>query len=629
MNQWVTMKRMLLFIRPYKGRALLAVLLGFLTVAANVGLMGTSGYLIASAALRPESVLLLWVPIVGVRFFGLSRGVFRYLERLASHDVTFRILAKLRTWIYSRIEPRGATILEDRRSGDVLSSVISDVNELQNLYLRVVAPPVVAVLSSMLGIGILAWFDPRLGLILAVLLVLAGGVVPAVSQLRGRRLGEETVKHRAQLYADASDLIMGMPELLSYGRTEEAVLRLEKSQQDLNRLQSAQNRIAAVTSGLMVASGHMALWLVLLAGIPLLAAGSIDGVALPALTMVALASFEAITPLPQTFQQFGGTMAAAARLFRLADEAPEDAEAEVVVAADAADAAGADAGQPPADPAAPHLPSAASPEAHGTGPRLDTGLWLQPADSPDIHLEQVVFRYSEGERAALDGFTLDLAAGRRIAVVGESGSGKSSILQVLLKLRPFEQGSVTLGGTDIRRIEAEALRDHFAVVTQHVQLFHATVRENLRLAKPDASEEELRGAARLALIDETIMKLPQGYDTLIGEWGAMLSGGERQRLALARALLRNAPVLLLDEPTVGLDPITEEQFLRRMNTALQGKTVLWITHKLAGLEHMDEIVVLRQGRVSERGTHESLLQRKGEYWRLRQLQELPGIQSAL
>lgn len=585
-----TFRRTLTFVGQYKWRTLLAVLLGFLTVGANIGLMGTSGYLIARAALRPESVLLLWVPIVGVRFFGLSRGVFRYVERLVSHDVTFRILASLRTWIYARIEPRGTVLLEGRRSGDVLSTVISDVNELQNLYLRVLAPPAVAVLSGMLGIGIVVWYDIRFGAILAVMLVLAGVVIPASAHRAGRRHGENMVKERAALYADASDLIMGMPELLIYGRAEESAERLGQVQNRLSAIQNGQNRTAAVTSGLMVACAQLAMWLMILAAVPLVAAGTISGISLSVLAMVALASFEAVSPLPQTFQQFGSTMAAAERLFKLADE-------------------GSGAEGVRLDPASAKA-SGAEPAAH-----IHTD-----GEGLAVCMEQVRFRYGAEEPDALAGLDLALKPGSRTAVVGESGAGKSSILQVLLKLRPYQAGTVTLGGADLKELTEEEVRDQFAVVAQNAQLFNETVRDNMLLAKPDATDEEIRRAAEQALIHDTIMELPEGYDTLIGEWGAKLSGGERQRLALARALLRDAPVVVFDEPTAGLDPVTEAAFIRQAEAALQGKTVLWITHKLAGLSRMDEILVLRQGRVTERGGHEELLRRKGDYWALHRLE---------
>lgn len=579
-----TFRRTLTFVGKYKGRTLLAVFLGFLTIGANIGLMGTSGYLIAKAALQPESVLLLWVPIIGVRFFGISRGVFRYVERLVSHDVTFRILASLRTWIYERLEPRGTVLLENQRSGDVLSAVISDVNEMQNLYLRVLAPPAVALLCGILGIGVAAAYDLRFGLILAVMLVLAGVLIPAVAHVTNRRRGEELVRQRAALYADAADLIMGLPELLVYGQADAAAVKLAGTQGRISTAQKGQNRTAALTSGLMVACTQLAMWLILLAAIPLVAAGTMDGIYLPVVAMVALASFEAVAPMPQTFQQFGTIMAAADRLFKLADEGTERLREEEI----------------------------AEPDALPPNPL--------PAEGFDIHLEQVSFRYGEDEPLALDRVSLELPRGRRIAVVGESGAGKSSLLQLLLKLRPYQSGSIKLDGQDLGGLPDEAVRDRFAVVSQSIQLFNETVRDNLLLARPGAAEEELVQAAKTAMIHDTIEALPEGYDTLVGEWGAMLSGGERQRLALARALLRDAPVLLFDEPTTGLDSVTEEAFLRQAEAAFQGKSVLWITHKLAGLERMDHIFVLRNGRITEQGTHAELLERRGDYWLLYQLQ---------
>lgn len=639
-----TFRRTLHFVGRHKGPAFLAVFLGFLTIGANIGLMGTSGYLIAKAALQPESVMLLMVPIVGVRFFGISRGVFRYVERLVSHDATFRILAGLRTWIYARIEPRGASLLEDRRSGDVLGAVVSDVNELQNLYLRVLAPPAVAVLSAMLGIGIVAWHSWRFGVILAVMLVIAGVVIPAVSHTAGRKRGEAMVKHRAELYAEGADLINGLPELLVYGRADEAAARLEAAQERLTAVSAGQNRSAAVASGLIVACTQLAMWGVLLAAIPLVAAQTLDGITLPLLAMVALASFEAVAPLPQTFQQFGSIMAAAARLFKLADETPEAEREAADAAARSAEASissgsaeqGEDEETPyPGNAAAGWKPVTSQTEVVDTsGSANPNHLGACPAASMAsandvkapfqgirVRMEEVVFRYNDDGPAALNKITLDLKPGSRTAIVGESGSGKSSLLQVLLKLRPYQSGTIELNGRPLDQMSGEEAREYFAVVTQQVQLFNETVRDNLLLGRPGASQEEMVEAARLALIHDTILRLPEGYDTLIGEWGAALSGGERQRLSLARALLRDAPVLLFDEPTSGLDAITERAFIKQVEVPFKGKTALWITHKLTGMEQMDEILVMRNGRITERGIHAELLERRGDYWRLYRLQQ--------
>ncbi|WP_185602413.1 ABC transporter ATP-binding protein [Paenibacillus sp. 598K] len=231
------------------------------------------------------------------------------------------------------------------------------------------------------------------------------------------------------------------------------------------------------------------------------------------------------------------------------------------------------------------------------------------------------FRYDADEAYALRDIDLTLATGRQVAVVGESGAGKSTLIRLLLKLRDYEEGSVTLQGRELAMMTAEAGRSQFAVVSQQVQLFNATVADNLRLGRPDAPMEVLREAARIAMLEPVIDKLPQGYDTIIGEWGARLSGGERQRLALARALVLDAPALLFDEPGTGLDPLTELAFGEKLRPLLAGKAALWVTHRLAGLETMDEILVLQDGRVCERGTHAELIRTRGAYYRMWRLQQ--------
>lgn len=293
--------------------------------------------------------------------------------------------------------------------------------------------------------------------------------------------------------------------------------------------------------------------------------------------MVALACFEAVMPLPPAFQHFGETMSAGDRLFRLADET-EAAEQTV----------------------------AANVEERQSSWRAD--------------ISGLSFRYSREEPYAIRSLSLSLVQGKQTAVVGESGAGKSTLLQLLLKLRRYEEGSITINGTELRDLAGESVRSQFAVVSQNVQLFNVSAADNLRLGNSGATLEQIRGAARAAMIDETIERLPLGYDTIIGEWGAKLSGGERQRMALARALLRDAPAILFDEPATGLDPLTERAFTAEIEPLLQKKAVLWITHKLAGLERMDEIIVLQNGSVSERGTHQQLLERKGAYWRLWKLE---------
>ncbi|GIP33442.1 thiol reductant ABC exporter subunit CydD [Paenibacillus sp. J2TS4] len=604
-SSWRTFARLLQFVWPYKWWAALAVLLGMATVAANVGLMGTSGYLIAKAALRPETVLLLYVPIVGVRFFGIARGVARYVERLVSHDLTFRILKHLRVWLYERLEPRGAWLLENRRSGDLLGSVISDVEQLQNLYLRIIAPPLVALFTLLLGFVLLANVRLELGLLLVGMLLLAGLLVPWLSHQLGRQSGARLVQARSEMYEETSDLVTGLSALVVYGQIRDREERMERIQSRLDGLQTTQNRLAACTGGAMAGMSHLTMWLMLVAAISLTAAGRIDGVLIPAIVLAAFACFEAVMPLPLSFQQFGQVLSAGDRLLRLADEAEQSASQAVGPPSRT---------EPEAEAQTQQARLVQTQQAGSYGAAAESASW-------QARLSGLSFRYGAAEPYALRDLSLALEQGKRIAIAGESGAGKSTLLQLLLKLRPYEEGSITINGTELRTMAEEAVRNQFAVVSQNIQLFNATVADNLRLGRPEAAMEELQEVCRIAMIEDTIRQLPNGYDTIIGEWGAKLSGGERQRLALARALVRNSPAILFDEPGTGLDPLTEQAFTVNLEPVLASKAVLWITHKLAGLERMDEILVLHNGIIRERGTHEELLGRGGLYWGLWKFQK--------
>jgi ATP-binding cassette subfamily C protein CydCD len=599
-GRFAVLLRLLRFVAPYKWRMLIAVLIGFATVAANAGLMGVSGYLIAKAALRPENILLLYVPIVGVRFFGIARGVFRYLERLVAHDLTFRILKELRTWLYKRLEPQGVRLLERKRSGDLLSSVISDVEQMQNLYLRVIAPPVVAVLATVLGYFIMVREHASLAFALVGMLLLSGLVVPWLGHVLGKRGARSFVKDRSALYDETSDMLGGLEALSLFGRTADSQERISHIQGKLDRYQKTQHIITALTGGVMSGLANLTMWLLLLMLIPLTASGQIQGYMIPALMLAGFACFESLLPLPQAFQHYSQTMAAGGRLLKLADESGQGEQDEKEIARREMEAG------KETEKAAMQQQEHAS---HMTEMR-----WK-------LEISRLSFRYSSVGPDALHELTLTLEKGKRLAIVGESGAGKSTLLQLLLKLRPLERGSVNINGKSLQAMTEAEARSQFAVVSQNVQLFNASVAENLRLGRAGATDAELMEAARSALIDETIQKLPQGYNTVIGEWGAKLSGGERQRLALARALVCNAPALLFDEPGTGLDALTEQAFTSQMSNLYADKAILWITHKLAGLESMDEIVVLHEGIICERGTHDQLLAQKGRYWRMWILQQ--------
>lgn len=569
-----TFLRLLRLAAPFKWGMALAALLGFATIGSSIGLMATSAWIIATAALHP-SVGVLHVAIAGVRFFGIARGVFRYLERAVAHEVTFRLLARLRVWFYDAIEPLAPARLMAYRSGDLLARVVSDVDELQNLYLRVLAPPIIALVTAAVVFTLFAAYDVWLGVALVAFLALVGVGLPLLAGAITRAPGRSAQQARADLSAALVDAVQGAADLIAYGQQARQAEQVAALNAELERSHRHMAHVAALHTALSTFLIALAVVTILALAIPQVRAGDLDGVMLAVLALATLSSFEAVTPLPAAFQHLGANLEAAERLFELIDAAPA---------------------VPDPDAPAP-VPSGA-----------------------DLRVEGLRFRYAPDEPPALDGVSFVLTPGRRLAVVGASGAGKTSLVNLLLRFWDYQEGTITLDGRDVRAYRAEDVRARMAVVRQDTHLFNATIRDNLLLARPDASPDEIEAAARQAQVHDFISALPQGYDTWIGEQGLNLSGGERQRLAIARAILKRAPILILDEATANLDAATERALMHALDVAMADRATLMITHRIAGLESFDEILVLERGRVVERGTHADLLQIDGHYRRLWALQ---------
>ncbi|MGD9316078.1 MAG: thiol reductant ABC exporter subunit CydD [Anaerolineae bacterium] len=579
MSKGHILRRLLGLAVPYARRMALAALLGFATIASGIGLMTTSGYLISQAALQP-SIADLQVAIVGVRAFGLARGVFRYLERYVSHDVTFRLLARLRIWFYAALEPLAPARLMQYRSGDLLARIVADVGTLENFYLRAIAPPVVALLVALLVAILVGSLDPLLAAVLLAFLLLAGAGLPLLTRILGRRPGRRLVRTRAELNSILVDGIQGVADLLAFCQEERHLERVEGLSQELADLQRHMARIGGLQAALSSLLMNLATLAMLVVAIPLIAGGSLDGVDLALLVLAVISSFEAVLPLPQSFQYLENSLEAGRRLFEIVDTTPTIGVPVV--------------GAPPAPAALPDRYS----------------LWV----------EDLSFSYEPGDAPALDGVSFDLPQGGQVAVVGPSGAGKSTLLHLLLRFWETQQGHIVLGCRELHRYDPEELRRTMAVVSQHTYLFNATVRENLLLARPGAAGTELVRAAEQAQIHDFVQSLPQGYDTWIGEQGLRLSGGQRQRLAIARAILKDAPILLLDEPVANLDALTGRDLMAALQELMVGRTTLIVSHRLAGLEAVSEILVLRAGRVAERGQHHDLMNRGGIYRRMWDLQ---------
>jgi ATP-binding cassette, subfamily C, bacterial CydC len=569
--------RLLRLARPLRGRLLLSVLAGAAATGCGVALLATSGFLLARASEHP-SILAISVAVVAVRALSVGRGVSRYLERLTSHDVAFRVLADIRVAIYRRLERLAPTGLAAFRSGDLLAALISDVDATQDLFIRGIGPPLAAALVGAGAVTVCLLILAPAGGVLALGLLAAGAVVPTLAVAASRQAARATAPARGELSAAITDLLSGAADLHAFGAQDTAVATANAADGKLTALARRSAAAAGVGTGLTSGLTGLTVWGVLLLGVAAVSHGTLTRVPLAVLTLTALASFEAVTVMPAAALQLGSARASASRIGAILD-APD----------------------PVAEPAVPR------------------SLWAGPVH---VKLHGVQVRYNPEAPLALDGFDLDLPPGRRVALIGPSGAGKSTAAAVLLRFCELAGGTITLNGTDLADYAADDVRRVIGGFPQDPHIFDASIRENLRLARPGAGDDELAAAAARARLLPWIESLPRRWDTPVGVRGAAMSGGERQRLALARALLADPAVLILDEPTAHLDPESRAALTADLLTLTTGRTTLLITHELEGLSLVDEIVVLDQGQVVQRGTHEQLMRAGGPY---RQLQETPSF----
>lgn len=557
------------FLRYFLAEILLSITLGIAAIAAGIGLLGTSAYIIASAALQP-SIATLQVAIVGVRFFGITRGVFRYFERLVSHSVNLRLVARLREVFFRRIEPGAPANLTSLHGGDVLQRVMGDLEVLENFYVRVLAPLVIAVVIVIGTSFFVGDFALELGIVLFAGMVATGVLHPLLALVFTRKPSENLVLANAAGAKKWVELLQGLEDIQSCNAQPFFYKPLIEDINRMGQLQNRLNLLKGINSGLGLLLMNLTLLAILWVAIPMVNTGILDGVSLAVITLVVLAGFEAVNPLPAAAHYLKASRAAAQRIFAFA-----------------------------------------KPDQQSGLYRFDQDL----AMSRSIQFEGIDLLLENDMDPVLKGISFELAKGKKVALVGASGAGKTSLINLLAGFQQARVGRITADGRDLKQVDPDTARSLFAVLPQQVYLFNGDIRENLLLANPQALDDALLDVIDRTGLREWFQSQPDGLETWIGERGVKMSGGERQRLGAARVLLQDRPFILLDEPTANLDQLTGGQLMRSLFIHAEGRGLFLITHDLTWLAAMDEILLIEEGKIIERGSYTTLINSQGAFSR--------------
>ncbi|MFC2947440.1 thiol reductant ABC exporter subunit CydC [Virgibacillus sediminis] len=549
---------------------LISIVAGFIAGIAAVGLFSASGYLISKAALAPPLYALI-VLTSTVKLLGFVRAIARYAERYFSHRATFTILSNLRVDFFQRLEPLAPGIFQKYRSGDLLSRIVGDVESLQNYFLRVFYPPIVLVMVFIATILFTAYFSVYIALVLLAGLILTLFVIPAVFTIRQEKINQDVRAERGGLSTEVTELLYGLRDLKVNQKLEKKEHELQQSSLSYIKEQENEgiNRIYNQSVNTFVSL--LVSWVVLGLGAYLVTEEQLNGIFLAMLVMISLTVFEDSGPMAVFPIHLQDSRRAANRLYSVVGEAREDIEA----------------------------------------PSLE----LSANEPPGIRMNQVSFKFPGEWRKSVDEVTLTLEPGSKTAIVGPSGSGKSTILQLLLKMATPHQGEIQLDGMYIDQIRQESIWHNARVVLQENHLFYGTIRDNLRLAGDDLSDDQLEQAL------EKVKLSHFSLDAHVFEKGENLSGGEKQRLAIARSMLKGGHFWLLDEPTSSVDALTEKHIHEKIFEQAGQDTIVLVSHRLAGLEKMDQIIVMESGKVIESGTFDELMTRQGYFYQMKEIEK--------
>ena len=568
------------WIRPYlsenKWLLALVLILGVGTFFSAGALMFTSGYLISESATLPENILMIYVPIVLVRLFGVSRPSFRYAERLSGHSMVLRILSRMRVRLYKALEPSALHFRSRFKTGDLLGVLADDIEHLQDVYIKTIFPAIISLLLYVMIVVGLGYFSIPFALLMLLLLFVLVILFPLVSLLATHARHAKMKDARNRLYQTLTDAVMGAGDWMISGRQADFIRRYENDEKYVDGIEAQISQFQryrnlcfhVVILAIIIA---LACWIALN-----VEAGSFEPSWIAAFVLVAFPLIDAFTPLSDAISQIPSYQSSLERMNTLQEQKQDGAE---------------------------------------SGQADNQALKAKP--SLPIKFDQVTFSYGKDSPPVVRELSLSIQSGEKIALLGKSGSGKSTLAKLILAAYKPQKGDITIGGKDVQQLGE--LSSLVAVLQQKPHLFDTTVMNNIRLGNPAATDEEVIEAAKQVQMHDYISSLPEGYETRMHELGSRFSGGERQRIALARILLQDTPIAILDEPTVGLDALTEKQLLKTIFETLQSKTVIWITHHLAGAETMDRILFLAEGAIRMDGSHGELMEKEEPYRNLYRL----------
>lgn len=555
--------------KEYKFWMLLAALLGFITVGSGIGLMMTSSYLIAKATMQTP-IYQLQVAIVGVRFFGISRGIFRYLERYISHNVTFKLLAKFRVWFFKSLIPIVPSKTIDFSSGDLLSRSIEDIESIEHVFVRVISPPFIFVATSLLMFGLLNIFSLTYSLIFIFMFFTSAIGIPLLTFLLSNKTSKTITTLKSNLKEFSIDNLQGISELIFYNQKDKWINDFDVLNNKLIKAQSRMNNIQSLHESLTGLMMNLTVIIMLFAAIPDVTSGILEGVYLSVISIGIMASFEAVAQIPQAFQYLGKSTEAGKRLFEITETTNQSPYQNTVT---------------------------------------------EFSSDYNLRLDNISFSYNN-KTNALSNISFSVNPGEKVAIVGASGAGKSTLVNILTKLWDYNSGDIFLGSLNYKNISDDRIRNIISVVPQKVHLFTGTIKENLLVAKPDATDEELMLTLSEVNLNTFVNDLPEKLNANIGELGKKLSGGESKRLTIARALLKDSQIIIFDEINSHVDNLTEKKILETISKIKTDKSILFITHRIVQMEIFDKIIVFSNGKIVESGTHKELLKLNSYYKKL-------------